>query len=84
MQINYVAENISKYSLHINFEMENAFWAGLYIDSNVRIGAQGGIIFRERRDGQFRIGGQVNYGTATLTQSQGLGFAVLVSYAFEL
>ena len=84
LQINYVAENVTKFRFHLNYEMEDAFWAGVSLDSNVRFGGQAGVILREQTDGQFRIGAQMSYGGSTLTKVQGLGYSVIVGYSFGL
>ena len=84
LQINYVVGNVTKYRFHLNFEMDDSFWAGIALDSNLRFGFQGGIILRERQDGQIRIGGLASYGASILTQVQGLGYSIFVGYSFGL
>jgi type IX secretion system PorP/SprF family membrane protein len=84
LQINNVAGNITKFRFHLNYEMEDAFWVGFAIDSNVRVAFQGGVLIGEQRVGQFRIGAQVSYGTSTVTEAQGLGYSVFVGYSLWL
>lgn len=84
IQINNVAGNVTKIRFHLNYEMEDAFWVGFALDSNVRVAFQGGVILREQRDGQFRIGGQASYGTSTLTNAQGAGYSIFVGYLLGL
>jgi len=84
LQFNSVTGNVSKFRFHVNYELEDRFWAGLALDSNVRVGLQGGVIVNETDSGQIRIGGLASYGASTITESQGLGYSIYLGYLFGL
>ncbi|MFT4665538.1 MAG: type IX secretion system PorP/SprF family membrane protein [Polaribacter sp.] len=84
LQILYASPNIAHVQLEIKYEILNAFWTGLSLDSSFRAGFQLGFILPNIGDGSFRIGSMASYNLSSAGSEQGMSFQALIGYRYEL
>jgi type IX secretion system PorP/SprF family membrane protein len=84
LQILFATPNIAHFQLDVKYEMFDAFWAGLSLDSAFRAGLQLGFIIPGVGDGSLRIGTRGSYNLSGKGAEQGVSLQALVGYRYEI
>jgi type IX secretion system PorP/SprF family membrane protein len=84
--VNYVNPEILDVLYSLNFEMDDAFWAGVGYASSGMASIQGGVILDEfgSRYARLRMGVLANYSIVSSLANTGPGFEFYISYNLDM
>jgi type IX secretion system PorP/SprF family membrane protein len=84
--VHFTEPLLFSYSANLNFETEDAFWAGISYATGKQIALQTGFILKDGilQDGRLRLGVLGGYNLQQLANNNSFGMELLLSYRFAL
>lgn len=84
--LHFSEPNLIGYSVNLNYELEDTFWAGVAYGSGGQASLQAGVILKDGflQDGKLRIGILGGYNLQQLANNNSFGLECVLGYRFEL